>query len=72
MASITLDKDYSATYVPYQHGPCYVAKGIVFYREKPVRIFEAYGPTIPDTEKAAREKAAEIHAQLIKGAGIKG
>ena len=64
MAIFELDEDYSASFVPYRKGSGYVAKGTILFRGKPIEIFEALGPTLPVTTRAAWVKAEEIVARL--------
>lgn len=64
MPTFDLADDYTASYVPYRHGPGYVAKGTIFHKGKPVEIFEAHGRTLPDTDKAARVKVQEVCKRL--------
>jgi len=66
MPTFDLDKDYSASFFPYLGYPGYVAKGTIFRKGKPVKIFEAHARTMAALEKAVREKATEVHRGLIK------
>jgi hypothetical protein len=69
MGTFDLDKDYSASFLPYTTGSGFVAKGTVFRQGKPVAIFEARGITMTAMTEAARAKAQEIHRRL-KGAKV--
>jgi hypothetical protein len=64
MEEFALDKDYTASFIPFFFGIGYVAKGTVFHQGKAVAIFEAQGTTLTATREAARAKAQEIHRRL--------
>lgn len=64
MPIFDLDEDYTASFIPYRYGSSYVAKGTIFRRGKPVKIFEAHGLTLPSATGAALAEAKEIHRRL--------
>ena len=66
MAVFHLDRNYSASFIPYKARFGYVAKGTIFHHGEVVEIFEARGRSVPDMEKAAWAKAFEVYRRLMK------
>lgn len=64
MPTFSLPGHYSAAYVPYRRSAGFVAKGALFYKGKPVEIFEARGRTLSETEEAAKVRAKKLHRHV--------
>lgn len=64
MPSLSLDSDYKAAYVPYQMPSGFIGKGAVFFRDRPVRIFDVRGATVTELAVRAKAKAEAIHTRL--------
>jgi hypothetical protein len=64
MSAFYLDADFSAAFPRHRHRSGYVAKGVIHFRGKPRRVFEANGATISAAEDAAKVKAGQIWREL--------